>query len=218
MIRPALAEGVTENSQVTPQVVADADFTSRARAVRIGQVVLLYNAAGRYAAVQPLEIGRSTAPSGSIMRMRFAIQSDGSCDFASFATAFDDPQRQVAQLLVAATEAEYALRRVPVWDGRVQAVGIGRNQPPADFALTENDPIAALEAIAAVRQEVVSAERSISRRGSAMIVCGKITANVSRWLAVKTDTAADEFAKMSGKTAGASLIAALGALGVWTAL
>lgn len=213
MILPALAEGVTEISQVTPQVVADADFSARARTTRIGQVVLLYNAAG-----QPLKIGRSTAPSGGIMRMLFAIQTDGSCDFASFATAFDDPQRQVAQLLVAATEAEYALRRVPVWDGRVQAVGIGRNQPPADFALTENDPIAALEAIAAVRQEVVSAEPSISRRGSAMIVCGKITANVSRWLAVKTDTAADEFAKMSGKTAGASLIAALGALGVRTAL
>lgn len=113
------------------------------------------------------------------MRMRVAIQTDGSCDFASFATAFDDPQRQVPQLLVAATEAEYALMRVPVWDGREQAVGIAHNQPPADFALTENDPIAALEAIAAVRQEVVSAEPSISRPGSAMIFFGKITAKVS---------------------------------------
>lgn len=36
MILPALAEGVTKISQVTPQVVADADFTSRARTVRIG--------------------------------------------------------------------------------------------------------------------------------------------------------------------------------------
>ena len=51
-----------------------------------------------------------------------------------------------------------------------------------------------------------------------MIVFGTITANVSRWLAVKTDTAADEFAKTSGKTAGAGLIAALAALGVRTAL
>lgn len=48
----AIAEGVARISQVTPDVVA-ADFTSRTRTPGVGQVALLRNTAGFYAALVP---------------------------------------------------------------------------------------------------------------------------------------------------------------------
>ena len=88
----AIAEGIASIGQVTPDVVATADFTSRTRTPRVGQVALLRNTAGFCAAVELLEVGYSAVPSGNVMRFRFAIQTDGSADFSSFASTFDDRQ------------------------------------------------------------------------------------------------------------------------------
>lgn len=214
----AIAEGITAICQVTPNVVAEADFTSRARTVGVGQVVLLRNAAGFYAAVQPLEISYSRLPSGNVMRMRFVIQSDGSRDFAPFASKFDDRQILISQLLVAATEAEHMLRAVPVAETTVGAIGIGHNQPPADFALTESDRNETLEAIAAIRQEASSADPSISKLRFAGQTFARKAGKVAEWLVHKLNTASDEFAKTLGKTMAVSVVGGLGAIGVWTAL
>ncbi len=137
----AIAEGVASISQVTPVVVSNADFSSRSRTPRVGQVALLRNTAGFYAAIQPIEIGYSSSPSGNVMQLRFAIQTDRSTDFSQFASAFNDKQALVDQLLAAAVEAERALRATPI-GGDVEdamSIGIGHNQPPAEFALTEED-------------------------------------------------------------------------------
>lgn len=213
----AIAEGVASVRQVTPDMVAAADFTSRTRTPRVGQVALLRNTAGFYAALEPLEVGYSAAPSGNVMRLRFAIQTDRSTDFSSFASAFDDRQALTDQLLSAAAEAERALRAMPTGesiDGG-DVVGIGHNQPPPEFAITEADRAETLAAIHAVREEAVSATPSISRLRTAGQTIALVAGKVAKWIGGKADAAADEFAKFVGKAAG---FAAVGGLTAWLAL
>lgn len=213
----AIAEGVASIGQVMPDVVASADFTSRTRTPRVGQVALLRNTAGYYAAVEPLEVGYSAAPSGNVMRLRFAIQTDRSTDFSSFATAFDDRQALTDQLLTAAADAERALRAVPTGESADDSgvVGIGHNQPPPEFAITEVERAETLAAIDAVRQEAVSPSPSTSRLRNAAQTIARVAGKVAKWMGGKADAAADEFAKTVGKAAG---VAAVGGLAAWLAL
>lgn len=203
----AIAEGVTRIGQVTPDVVAAADFTSRVRTPAIGQVALLRNTAGFYAALEPLEIGYSRSPSGNVMRLRFAIQMDGSTDFLSFASTFDSRQAMVDRLLAAAADAEGALQAVPTGEsfGGVLAIGIGHNQPPAEFAITENDRAETLEAIIVVREEVMSASPSADRLRDAGQTIARTASKVAKWFGGKADAAANEFAKSLGKAAGVAV-------------
>lgn len=99
------------------------------------------------------------------MRLRFAIQPDRSTDFSTFASTFDDRQTLVDQVLAAAADAERALQVVPIGKdiGGAEGIGIGHNQPRAEFAITEDDRAETLAAIATVRQETVSASPSTSR-------------------------------------------------------
>lgn len=204
----AIAEGAAAISQVTPDVVSAADFTSRYRSPKVGQVALLRNTAGFYAALAPLEIKYSSAPSGNTMRLRFAIQTDHTTDFSPFASTFDDRQALVDQLLTAAADAERALEAVPTEQRypSAGAGGIGHNQPPAEFAITEDDRAETLAAIAVVRQEAVSTSPSTSRLRSAGHAIARVAGKVARWIAGKADTAAEELAKMVGKTAGIAVV------------
>ena len=213
----AIAEGVARISQVTPDVVAAADFTSRVRTPGVGQVALLQNTAGFYAAVEPLEVKYSSSPSGNVMRLRFAIQTDHSTDFSPFASTFDEGQALVDQLLAAAADAERALQAVPIGEDIRSAdfIGIGHNQPPAEFAITKNDRAETLSAIAVVRQEAVSASPSTSRLRAAGQTIARVAGKVAKWIGGKTDAAAEEFAKTVGKAAG---VAVVGGIAAWLAL
>lgn len=212
----AIAEGIASIAQVTPDVVAAADFTSRTRTPRAGQVALLKNRAGFFAAVQPLEVGYSSLPSGNVMRLRFAVQTNGSTDFSSFASAFDDRQALTDQLLTAAADAERALQAVPTEDiGDAGVVGIGHNQPPPEFAITGADKAETLAAIAAVRQEAVSSSPSNSRLCAAGQTIARVAGKVAKWIGNKADAAADEFAKTVGKAAG---VAVVGCFAAWLTL
>lgn len=213
----AIAEGASRISQVTPDVVAAADFTSRTRTPEVGQVALLRNTAGLYAAVEPLEIGYSRSPSGNVMRLRFAIQTDQSTDFSPFASAFDDRQALVDQLLAAAADAERVLLRVPIGKENNDAafVGIGHNKPPTEFAITEGDLAETLDAIAAIRRETVSASPSNSQLRAAGHTIARMAGKVANWIGAKADAAADEFAKTVGKAGGVALV---GGIAVWLAL
>ena len=213
----AIAEGIASIGQVTPGVVAAADFTSRTRSPRVGQVALLRNTAGIYAALELLEVGYSTAPSGNVMRLRFAIQTNGSSDFSSFASTFDDRQALTDQLLTAAADAERALLAMPTGEniGEVGVVGIGHNQPPPEFAITGADKAETLAAIAAVRQEAVSSSPSNSRLRSAGQTIARVAGKVAKWIGNKAEAAADEFAKTVGKAAG---VAVVGGFAAWLTL
>jgi hypothetical protein len=102
----AIAEGITTISQVTPDVATEADFTSRSRTPKVGQVAILRNTRGFHAALQPLEIGYSDSPSENTMRLRFAIQTDRSADFSSLASKLEDLQTGIDQRIAEDTERE----------------------------------------------------------------------------------------------------------------
>ena len=71
----------TDTDQVTG--AASLDYTSRARTPQVGQVVVFRNVAGFYAAVQVLGIKDDTRGDDSDeLRFRYAIQPDGSDNFA----------------------------------------------------------------------------------------------------------------------------------------
>ena len=61
------------------------DYTSRTRTPSLGQVVVLRNTEGFYAALQVLGIkDDSRRDDRDEIRFRYAIQSDGSVDFTEF--------------------------------------------------------------------------------------------------------------------------------------
>lgn len=213
----AIAEGVATISQVTPDVVAAADFTSRVRTPRVGQVALLRNTAGFYAAVELLDVGYSDLPSANVMKLRFAISTDGATDFAPFASSFNDQQAMVDQLLAAASDAERALHGVPIGEdvGEDATIGIGHNQPPSEFAITKDDQAETLGAIAIIKEEAVRSIPSVSRLHTAGQTVAWVAAKVAKWISVKADAAAAEFAKTVGKAAG---VAFIGSVTVWLAL
>ena len=75
----------TDIDQVTG--AASLDYTSRARTPLVGQVVVFRNVAGFYAAVQVLGIKYDTRGDDSAeLRFRYAIQPDGSDNFATLRT------------------------------------------------------------------------------------------------------------------------------------
>lgn len=213
----AIAEGVATISQVTPDVVAAADFTSRTRTPRVGQVALLRNTAGFYAAVELLDVGYSDLPSANVMHLRFAISTDGATDFAPFASSFNDGQAMVDQLLAAASDAERALHGVPIGEdvGGDDTIGIGHNQPPDEFAITKDDQAETLGAIAIIKEEAVRSTPSASRLYTAGQTVAWVAAKVAKWISVKADAAADEFSKAVGKATG---VAFVGSITVWLAL
>ncbi len=79
----ALANGCTSISQVRD--AKSLDYTSRSRTPSLGQVVVLRNVNGFYAAIQVIEIkDDSRQHDRDELRFRYAIQSDGSDSFTGF--------------------------------------------------------------------------------------------------------------------------------------
>ena len=79
----ALAHECRSISQVSDTQALD--YTSRSRTPRLGQVIVLRNTNGFYAAIQVLEIkDDSRQHDRDELRFRYAIQSDGSGSFACF--------------------------------------------------------------------------------------------------------------------------------------
>ena len=79
----ALAKGCTSISQVSD--AKSLDYTSRTRTPSLGQVVVLRNVNGFYAALQVIEIqDDSRQQDRDELRFRYAIQSNGSDSFVGF--------------------------------------------------------------------------------------------------------------------------------------
>jgi len=77
----AVANGKRSAGEVTKS--DGLDFTSRARTPRKGEVVVLQNSSGFYAALEILAITDDTRGADrDELRFRYVIQTDGSCDFS----------------------------------------------------------------------------------------------------------------------------------------
>ena len=85
----ALDLGATSIHEVAEGALLN--YTSRTRSPRLGQIVVLRNKHGFYAAIQILGIKDNTLGDDSDqLRFRYAIQIDGSDNFARFLDAFED--------------------------------------------------------------------------------------------------------------------------------
>ena len=84
----ALAQGCESISQV--ESAESLDYTSRTRTPSLGQIVVLRNTEGFYAAVHVIEIkDNSRHDDRDELRFRYAIQSDGSDNFTEFPITAD---------------------------------------------------------------------------------------------------------------------------------
>ncbi|MCY4302669.1 MAG: hypothetical protein OXC68_13160 [Aestuariivita sp.] len=82
----AIAREATLFSQVIDE--KGLDFTSRARTVNVGQIVVLQNSNGFYAVLQILEIKDDTRGDNcDELHFQYAIQTNGSCDFSEFSSS-----------------------------------------------------------------------------------------------------------------------------------
>ena len=85
----ALDRRATSIHEVTEGALLN--YTSRTRSPRLGQIVVVRNRHGFYAAIQILGIKDDTRGDDSDqLRFRYAIQTDGSDSFGRFADAFED--------------------------------------------------------------------------------------------------------------------------------
>lgn len=210
----AIVEKVTKIGDVTPDHVAFADFSSRSRLLHIGQVAVIENQDGNFAALQLLHVQRSTTPSESLARLQYVIQTDGSSDFSKTDDAANADEK-IAALLEAARDAKTALKSIGYKRSSSEDIpGIGHNQPPDDMALSEQERDQAVDALGSIEAEIASPSPSqgeLNRWGAAIAKAAKA---VGLWLVSKMDLAVDEAVKYAGKAAG---VAAVGYV-TWAAI
>ncbi|WP_269713913.1 pentapeptide repeat-containing protein [Caulobacter sp. NIBR2454] len=150
----AVARGVSSIEEVTAEAFSTADFSSRTRTPKVGEVLLLENTQGRAAAVEILDIRITPeSQSGTLLKARYRILLDASRDFSGGAQP-----ASVNQLKVAVEAALAALDGVVAYPNTEgQASLIGHNNPPPEAALSEED----YQSVRATLIELGSIERKI---------------------------------------------------------
>ena len=132
--RVAVAPASRSISDVTADVFGRADFSSRARSPREGEVVLLQNP-NDYAAAIEIQVVTQTDESepGTNLAARYQILTDKTRDFSSGTVAIE-----LLEFYKAVDEAIAALSDLaPAKVTDPPSFGIGHNNPPSDAALSE---------------------------------------------------------------------------------
>lgn len=139
--RVAVARGTKEIEAVTAKIFADADFTSRNRTPRNGEVVLWENQNGYAAAVQILGVVvTAESEAGTELKARYRILTDKSRDFSKA----NEPEVVVLEAaIIDALRAFDDLRDLPDLEAIVP--GIGHNNPPENARLHKDDFAAVAE-------------------------------------------------------------------------
>lgn len=133
----AVAQRVSSIEQVTEAIFSQANFTSRTRTPRVGEVVLWLNPKGFAAAVEIKKV-TVTAESdpGTVLEARYKILADGKKDFSNVASSDTDKLKQVIDESTAAFEN---LVDLGIDETSASEIGIGHNRPPNDFILKKDD-------------------------------------------------------------------------------
>ena len=175
----AVAGGVSEISQVTETVFASANFTSRHRTPRTGQVVLFENMQGFAAAVEL--VGITISPDGepgTELTAKYKILTDGGRNFSVQADQIFASIRSSAMEVLETLEE---LQPEPFIENK--GIGIGHNNPPDDYALDYFDHAELKSSIAALANEAKIGEiaTSTSEKAKTLILTG--LAKVKTWIA-----------------------------------
>lgn len=133
----AVAQKASLIEQVTEAVFNQANFSSRTRTPRVGEVVLWLNPKGFAAAVEIKKVVvTAESDPGTVLEARYQILVDGKKNFSNVVSSDTDKLRQVIDESTAAFES---LVDFDIDETSASEIGIGHNRPPADFILKKDD-------------------------------------------------------------------------------
>jgi hypothetical protein len=207
----AVAPSATSIEQITEDVFVRANFTSRVRHPRVGQVVLFENSFGYAAAIELRQIRLTEeGASGTVLEGRYKILTNK--EDRDFSGNKIDP---IAELQAAATDALGLLAQAGTPQGEIgrNARGIGHNKPPTEHALTA-DEIATVSH--ALREIVNKPDKQIeaARLDEAERQLGTTVEKIQTWASRRLSMFEEGFFRQLGATAAIALLG----LGFWMTL
>jgi hypothetical protein len=205
----AVAPGVSMIEEVTETVVSSANFTSRVRTPRSGQVVLFENSSGYLAAVELGEITVSPeGEPGTAIKGRYRILTDRS---RSFVSAKMEPIIHLRASIADALTALVELEPQPPVEYKSLEIGIGHNNPPSDAAIDLIDysqTVVLLTSLDSEAAEGIVTQTAIDKTRGWL---GTVISKISRWVQHRAKLVEEGFYRQLG---AASALAMIG-LSIW---
>lgn len=187
----AIAPNIRSVEDVTETIASGLNYTSRTRSPREGQVVVFENTAGRFLAVEVVDV-RSEGHGDKEDRLflRYAILPPN-----------EEAAHRIDTLRIA-HNLEVELRRLRPSDtvSPSDNGGIGHNNPPEPTPLTAAECDETLTVLRKVGRDVQ--EKSVDRIILARHIehLQNVAQKIVRWAAQKCEMAIDAFAQQAGKT------------------
>jgi DNA transposition AAA+ family ATPase len=203
----AVAGGISKISEVTSVIFASANFTSRHRTPRTGQVVLFENTHGYAAAVELLSITITPeGETGTELKARYKILTNKNRDFS-------DPQDQafenISALAANALQSLSALQ--PDAPIEYKAIGMGHNSPPEDCALDYSEHAELTGTITNLATEAKRHTIATATLDKATEQISTSIAKITKWLVARAKQIEEGFFRQMGS----SLAIALTGLSAW---
>lgn len=192
----AVAGGIKKISEVTDAVFASANFTSRSRTPRTGQVVLFENVQGYAAALELLNVTITPeGEAGTELTVRYKILTDKSRDFSH-------PQDHVYENIRASAESALeALENLqPGAPIEYKAIGIGHNNPPDDCALDYFEHAELTGSIATLAKESKLRAITSATLEKARETVSKGVAKITKWLSGRAKLIEEGFFRQIGSS------------------
>ena len=206
----AVAGGITKISEVTDAVFASANFTSRHRTPRTGQIVLLENTNGYAAAIELINITVTPeGEAGTELTARYKILTDKSRDFSN---TQDQVYENITSSAANVLEALNALQPDPPIE--YKGIGIGHNNPPDDHALDYFENVELTVSIAALSMEAKLRAITAKTIENAKDLVSKSIARIAKWLSARAKQIEEGFFTQIGS----SLAVVTTGLSLWAIL
>ena len=200
----AVAPNISRIDDITSSVIKSANFSSRVRQPKQGQVVIWRNTSQYLAAtaIRRVTLTDEGRP-GTELLADYRVLADREADFASTSG------RRSAEVLQAATEARTALYRatsevISATDaGRV--IGIGHNQPPSDVS-PDNVSVEEVEASISTAEVLVTGITAAPNPQESIDTINSTTQKVRDWAARRLEEIGSAAAKVLGTAGGAFIV------------
>lgn len=189
----AIAPEATSPEEVTVASIAGLDFSSRIRKPREGQVVVFENTAGRYLAVQIVDVfATSHGDNEDRLVLRYAV------------VPTNEKAAQLAEVVNLAKTAEDSLLslRPDATSSELRNGGIGHNNPPELTPIETDEFDEAIDALRAIRREAAQDTPDKAEIVRSKNKISTVAKKIVIWVGQKCDLAAEEFARQIGKTLG----------------
>lgn len=202
----AVAPTATIIEQITEDVFARSNFTSRTRTPRIGQVVLFENTRGFAAAVEILDIKISEeGEPGTLLKARFRILTDRNRDFSVETDTNQKIRNAVAEALSALGKVE------PEKPIEIKSIGIGHNNPPMESALDLSDYETVTNNLIEIDHDLSSGELKNATAQKGLAALKNTIAKIREWAIRRFKLAEEGFFRQIGSSIATVSVVAFGA-------